>query len=93
MILAFQSRQTTRDIDAIFAPVSSIREVAEQIRQEKGFESGWFNDGVKGFVSDKGEHGPANLPQFQNLRVMMPVPSYLLAMKCPAARAGDTRGP
>jgi hypothetical protein len=88
MILAFQSRQVTKDIDAIFAPTALVRELAAAIGQEKGYEAGWFNDGVKGFVSDKGEYSPANLPQFSNLKVLMPVPTYLLAMKCMAARVG-----
>ncbi|SRR6266511_1165232 len=86
MILAFQSRQTTKDIDAIFAPTTLVRELAEEIGREHGYDAGWFNDGVKGFVSEKGEFTPANLPQFPSLRVMMPVPTYLLAMKCLAAR-------
>ena len=58
-----------------------------EIGRERGYQEGWFNDGVKGFVSERGEFTQANLPQFSNLRVMMPVPSYLLAMKCLAARA------
>src|SRR5437867_6556480 len=82
MILAFQSRQVTKDIDAIFAPSALVRELAAEIGREHGYDAGWFNDGVKGFVSEKGELTLANLPQFPNLRVMMPVPTYLLAMKC-----------
>ena len=88
MILAFKSRQATKDIDAIFAPTSEVRELARQIGQENGYDAGWFNDGVKGFVSGRGEHTAANLPQFPNLKLTMPVPSYLLAMKCMSARAG-----
>ena len=88
MILAFQSRQTTKDIDAIFVPSSTVRQLAEEIGRERGYEAGWFNDGVKGFVSDRGQHTAANLPQFPHLRIMMPVPAYLLAMKCLVARAG-----
>jgi len=35
-----------------------------------------------------------NLPQFPHLRLTMPVPEYLLAMKCMAARiAGTTAEP
>jgi len=86
MILAFQARQTTKDIDAIFAPSAVVRELAKQIGEEKGYTAGWFNDGVKGFVSDRPEHTAANLPQFSHLKVMMPAPTYLLAMKCLAAR-------
>lgn len=86
MILAFQSRQTTKDIDAIFAPTALVREIAEQIGREKGYQSGWFNDGVKGFTSDRGQYDAGRLPQFPNLRVFTAAPTYLLAMKCLAAR-------
>lgn len=88
MILAFQSRQTTKDIDAIFAPTGAVREIVSQIGQERGYGAGWFNDGVKGFASAHGKHTAANLPQFENLKLLMPVPTYLLAMKCMAARVG-----
>jgi hypothetical protein len=49
-----------------------------------------LNDGVKGYVSSRHETTAASLPQFANLRVTMPVPEYLLAMKCMAARIGGT---
>jgi hypothetical protein len=85
-ILAFQSRQSTKDIDAIFVPTSIVRELVAQIGEESGYAEGWFNDGVKGFISDKHSVTAADLPQFENLTVTMPVPEYLLAMKCMAAR-------
>jgi hypothetical protein len=88
MILAFQTRQSTKDIDAVFAPTSVIREVVAEIGRERGYTVGWFNDGVKGFLSARHEVTAANLPQFVNLQVVMPVPEYLFAMKCMAARVG-----
>jgi chorismate mutase len=39
MILAFQARQTTKDIDAIFAPAAAVRELAKAIGEEKGYDS------------------------------------------------------
>jgi hypothetical protein len=49
-----------------------------------------LNDGVKGFLSDRHKTTAAGLPQFAHLRLTMPVPEYLLAMKCMAARIGAT---
>jgi len=46
----------------------------------------WLNDGVKGFISVRHDIVQGNLPQFQNLRLTMPTPEYLLAMKCLASR-------
>lgn len=86
MVLAFQARQSTRDIDAVFAPASEVREIARRIGQERGYSDGWFNDGVKAFLSEKHEVSAAGLPQFEFLPVTRPVPEYLFAMKCMSAR-------
>ena len=37
MILAFQSRQSTKDIDAVFAPTSVIRELVAEIGRQNGY--------------------------------------------------------
>jgi hypothetical protein len=87
MMLAFTARLSTKDVDAVFQPVQIIRESARRIARRHG-----FNDGVKGFVSERHETTLANLPQFPHLRLTMPVPEYLLAMKCMAARLGGTAG-
>jgi len=46
---------------------------------------------VNGFVSSRHETTAGNLPQFPNLRLTMPVPEYLFAMKCMASRIGSTK--
>lgn len=86
MLLAFKARLTTKDVDAIFQPVGTIRELAHRIAAQLDLPANWLNDGVKGFVSAHHETTTGELPQFPNLRMTMPVPEYLLAMKCMAAR-------
>jgi hypothetical protein len=94
MVLAFTARLATKDVDAIFQPAQLIRDLARQIAEEQDLPSGWLKDGVKGFVSTRHDTMAGNLPQFPHLRLTMPVPEYLLAMKCMAARlAGTTDGP
>lgn len=88
MVLAFAARPSTKDIDAIFQPVQAIRRIAKSIGQERDFSENWFNDAAKGFVSSHHETITGNLPQFPNLRLTMPTPEYLLAMKCMASRIG-----
>lgn len=90
MVLAFTARLTTKDVDALFQPVQTIRELARRIAAEQQLPADWLNDGVKGFVSGRHETTAGNLPQFTHLRLTMPVPEYLLAMKCMAARIGGT---
>jgi hypothetical protein len=48
----------------------------------------WLNDAAKGFLSASGEFTPIPSFQLPNLRVLAPVPEYMLAMKIIAARSG-----
>jgi hypothetical protein len=73
MALAFDARECTRDVDAIFVPKEDSLNAARRVSDEFDIRIDWFNDGVKGFVSPKGEV----------------TTEYLLAMKCLASRVED----
>ena len=90
MVLAFNARLMTKDVDALFQPAQIIRDLSSRIAEEHHLPANWLNDGVKGFVSVRHETTAGNLPQFPHLRLTMPVPEYLLAMKCMASRIGGT---
>jgi len=90
MVLAFTARLATKDVDALFQPTLLIREIARRVGEEQHLPPNWLNDGVKGFLSTRHNITTGNLPQFPYLRLTMPVPEYLLAMKCMAARIGGT---
>jgi hypothetical protein len=94
MMLAFNAREATKDVDAIFAPTREIRLAASRVAEEMGIQSDWLNDGAKGFASPNGDYSDKTLPQFPNLRLLAPTPEYMLAMKVLAARttAGVERG-
>lgn len=83
MILAFNARESTRDVDAVFVPKNEIYEEAEKIAEEMNLPISWLNDRVNGYVSSE------RMPQWENLRIMRPTTRYLLAMKCMAARVVD----
>jgi hypothetical protein len=92
MVLAFTARLSTKDVDALFQPPQKIRELAARIAENQGLHKDWLNDAVKGFISVRHETTDHGLPQFDHLHLTMPVPEYLLAMKCMAARLGGTTG-
>ena len=92
MVLAFAARLSTQDVDAIFQPAQLVRDIARRIAERQRLPANWLNDGVKGYVSSRHETWTGNLPQFPHLRLTMPVPEYLLAMKCMAARLGGPSG-
>jgi hypothetical protein len=92
MVLAFNARLSTKDVDAIFHPTTLTRELVRRIGEQRQLPPDWLNNGVKDFVSARHETTMGNLPQFPHLRLTMPVPEYLLAMKCMASRVGGTDG-
>lgn len=89
MVLAFDARESTRDVDAIFVPNQEVLDCARQVSEEMELDVDWLNDGVKGFLSAAGEVTSAGMPVLDNLRVIRPTTEYLLAMKCIASRVGD----
>ena len=87
MILVFDARDSTRDVDRIFVPKQKFATLAAETGTDLDLPEGWLIDGVKGFLSPHGELTEEEMPQFAHLRVLRPTASYLLAMKCPAARS------
>ena len=89
MVLAFDARESTRDVDAIFVPKDDVLALAKRVAKEFDLRWDWLNDGVKGFVSNLGEVTADGMPKLGNLRIMRPTTEYLLAMKCLASRVED----
>jgi hypothetical protein len=86
MCLAFAARPSTADVDAVFVPKETVRRLARRVGADAGVDAGWLNDAVKGFLSDRGEF--SQWLELSHLKVFVPVPEYLLAMKCLAFRLG-----
>jgi hypothetical protein len=87
MCLAFTARPSTQDIDAIFVPSAEVRAAAKRVALQLGVKEDWLNDGVKGFLSQKGEFEP--YLELSHLQVFVAKAEYLLAMKCLAMRIGE----
>jgi len=86
MCLAYAARPSTQDVDALFRPAREVREAAARVAVQAGIQPDWLNDGVKGFLSERGEFSP--FLELDHLRVMVAQPEYLLAMKCLSLRIG-----
>jgi len=87
MILAFQARRATRDVDAIFAPHGIVLEEARGVAVELGLGRGWLNDAVSVYVSRVTDTDQPHVFDHPNLRVRSASARHLLAMKAHAARA------
>lgn len=98
LMLTFEWRQATRDVDAVFEPDRElVRRLAAELAVEYGWDKEWLNDGVKGFLSpvDGAPHVKEFFATFPDedrpgLRILIASPRYLFAMKCLAMRlAGE----
>lgn len=88
MVLAFDARESTREVDAVFVPKDHVLDCAKLVASEFGLNDDWMNNEIKGFISDKAEVTHEGMPVFDNLRVVRPTTEYLLAMKCLTSRSG-----
>jgi predicted nucleotidyltransferase len=93
LALAFDMRAATRDVDAVIqSHPYFVRNAVREIAVEYDWPENWFNEGVKGFISAAEQL--RLMQDFQGsqqggLRVHVPTPEYLLAMKCMAMRIDD----
>lgn len=84
MCLVFQARESTKDVDGIFAPTGEMRKASRQVAKQYGLDENWLNDAAKAYFHV--DPPREAVLQFSNLRVWSPRGDYLLAMKCIAAR-------
>ena len=87
MCLAFDARESTRDVDATFKPARGVREAAARVAARAGVDAHWLNDGVKGYLSETGSY--SSYLELSHLQVFCADARYLLAMKCLAMRIGE----
>ena len=60
MVLVFEARDSTRDVDAVILTPSeagTVRELAQIVADERGWPDDWLNEGAKGFLIGL-SHGP-----------------------------------
>ncbi len=87
MCLVFQTRPATKDVDALLVPAAELRAAAQAVALREGLPDSWLNDAVKGYFSSNGRFDV--FEEWSHLRVYVPHPGYLLAMKCLALRLGE----
>jgi hypothetical protein len=61
MMLAYNARPGTKDIDAIFRPRDEVIPIIEEVAREMNLESNWLNDDVKVWVTEN-EQGAKFFP-------------------------------
>lgn len=89
MALAYDSRRSTRDIDAVFKPHGVVLEEARAVAAELGLPPWWLNEQASVYVAPGGDAGAPHVFDHPGLRVSAASPEHLLAMKVLAARRRD----
>jgi hypothetical protein len=85
MMLAYDVREMTKDVDAIIHPNKEGRELAKVVGRELGLGEDWLNDQVKVFIAPQEQL--RSLPwESPGIMLTAPTASYLLAMKALACR-------
>jgi hypothetical protein len=88
MLLAYDSRAATKDIDAILVPREEGERLAAQVARELDLPDDWISSDVVQFVSPSRE-AKRRLREIEDetgLAVFVPTARYLLAMKALACR-------
>ena len=80
MCLVYHARASTQDVDGIFRPVKLLRDAAARVTVDTRIKTSWFNDGVKGYLSEQGSF--TDYLELSHLKVMTASAEYLLVMKC-----------
>ena len=87
MCVVYDARPSTKDVDAVFKPVQEMRKAIKRVAERHNLHEDWINDAVKGFVVTHRQRIFLNL---SHLKVYVPEPDYLLAMKALSARVDAT---
>jgi hypothetical protein len=87
MALEFDTRRTTRDIDAVFHPPTTVADEAASMAKELGLPLSWLSAAASPFIPLPDED-PVSL-DVEGLQVAVSSPANLLAMKMAAGRPQD----
>lgn len=89
MVLVFNTRLTTRDVDAVFEPESAVQTAAWEVAQEQGLPRYWLNQQASTYLSRLEDRRRQLLLDEPGLRVYTMSAEFLLAMKIRAGRRLD----
>jgi hypothetical protein len=86
MMLAYDARLSTKDVDAVLRPREDALRLAKTVADEIGLPQNWLNDQVRAFLapSEDLRELPIEVP---GLHLTSPTAGYLLAMKALSCRS------
>jgi hypothetical protein len=89
IVLGFDARPLTRDVDAVWKPHTEVLSAAREVADEFGLPRWWLNEQASFYLPAGAESDGVSAFTGGALRVTTAKPELLLAMKVRAARTGD----
>ncbi len=87
MLLAFHSRNATKDVDATLNPRKEGNQLAAIVAKRLGLHEDWLNEDVRKFLGPDPREGRRELDlNIPGLKIFVVTANYLLAMKAIACR-------
>lgn len=86
MMLAYDARRATRDVDAVFEPHGVVLDAATAVAVQLGLPRHWLNDQASSYVSSVPDPDAPRVFDHPGLRVSAASAEHLLAMKALAGR-------
>lgn len=84
---AFNAQPGTAHVSAMFRPADVVRLAIEEVAIEEGAPEDWLPQSVRRVL--RGGATAAAYVGLPHVRVFVPVPDYVLGIKCAAMRLGD----
>jgi hypothetical protein len=68
MAVAYETRRSTDDVDAVFVPPESVRRAARRVADRLSLPEDWLNDGAKAFMPGGTQIGSSSssVPAFRS---------------------------
>lgn len=86
MMVCFDARPATKDIDALFETSPIIDNILADIAETYGLHEGWINQDIKEPLKSLKIEDLNEIYKFKNLKVLAPSAEQMLAMKILSAR-------
>ena len=89
MVLGFNARDSTRDVDAVWSPHGPVQRAAHEIADGLNLPRSWLNDQASSFLPSGFSPNGTVAFEASSLRVIRAEPELMLAMKVSAFRQTD----
>ena len=89
MVLSYDARPVTRDVDAVWRPHGPTQQAASRVAAELGLPNSWLNEQASFYLPSNVEWAGQTLFEGSHLKVIAAPPELMLAMKARAGRPVD----